>query len=135
MAYIFKNHILKIPEYPVIHNNSQTSYRDFFNTPAQISLYMYPVTTEEILHYLKSLKNSSPGYDDILPSLLRHTADYIAAPLTHVINLCFKEGCFPDNLKIAKVVPIYKSGDNEIENNYRPISILPSITKIFEKAI
>lgn len=56
-------------------------------------------------------------------------------PLAHIINLCFKKGIFPDELKIAIVVPIHKNGEKYNINNYRPISMLNSLSKVFEKII
>ena len=59
----------------------------------------------------------------------------IITPLALVINQIFNTGIFPDKLKIAKVVPIFKKGDNTLMNNYRPISLLPVISKVIEKII
>jgi hypothetical protein len=53
----------------------------------------------------------------------------------HLVNLSLSEGIFPDELKLARVAPIYKSGDPKLINNYRPISVLPFFSKIFEKII
>ena len=50
-------------------------------------------------------------------------------------NLSFSKGIFPDKLKMARVVPIFKKGDKSIPGNYRPISILPIISKLFEKLV
>lgn len=136
-ANVFNDHFLKKTESSQQQTVAlQNSHRQFFNNSANISLYLCPVTREEINLYLTNLKtNTAPGYDEIPPRLLKITAQYIDVPLAHIINLCFRQGCFPDKLKIAKVIPIFKSGDLEDENNYRPISILPSISKVFEKAI
>ena len=61
---------------------------------------------------------------------------YLLAPLlSNVRNESICDGFFPDNLKIAKVVPLFKSGDSEIPTNYRPISVLRYFSKIFEKAL
>ena len=52
--------------------------------------------------------------------------------LAHVFNLSFEIGFFPDNMKIAKIIPIFKSGDNQIFTSYRPVALLPTF-KHFEK--
>ena len=56
-------------------------------------------------------------------------------PLTHIINVSITKGYFPEEFKLAKVLPIFKSGDDQNIQNYRPISILPFFSKIFEKII
>ena len=56
-------------------------------------------------------------------------------PLTTIINQSLQTGIFPSSLKIAKVLPFYKKGDNQLFNNYRPISLLPVISKVFERAV
>ena len=60
--------------------------------------------------------------------------DYIA-PLTYLVNISTKQGIFPDELKIAKVFPIFKSNDEQYITNYRPISVLNFFSKIFEKIV
>lgn len=99
------------------------------------TLYLYPATSEEVYNILLNLKNSSAGHDDIDSRLLKQVSSYIIQPLTHICNLSLSNGIFPQELKLAKVLPIFKSGDPTKFNNYRPISILPSISKIFEKII
>ena len=60
---------------------------------------------------------------------------YLRKPLTHLINLSLTQGKFPDSLKIAKVVPVFKQGSHMLCTNYRPISVLPALSKIFEKCM
>ena len=79
-------------------------------------------------------KNSC-GYDDISSKLLKVIAPVIIKPLTLLINQVLNTGLFPDKLKIAKVIPIYKKGDPQLFENYRPISLLPTISKGLEKII
>lgn len=78
---------------------------------------------------------ASPGYDDIRPDIVKAIRHLIAAPLVHIFNLSIASGIVPDELKYAKVVPIFKSGESNCCNNYRPISILPVFSKVFERII
>jgi len=73
--------------------------------------------------------------DKVHPFLLSVEALEIAKPLTHLINLSLTQGTFPDSLTIAKVVPVFKQGSRMLCTNYRPISVLPSLSKIFEKCM
>jgi len=59
----------------------------------------------------------------------------IAAPLCHIVNLCFEEGYFPDKLKVSTVTPAYKSGSRNSAGNYRPISVLSPLSKIIERCV
>ena len=59
----------------------------------------------------------------------------VSIPLAHIFNLSLSSGVVPDNMKIAKIVPIFKSGNKKTLNNYRPISILPAFSKILEKLV
>ena len=79
-------------------------------------------------------KNSS-GNDEISNRLLKSIKSEISKPLTIIINQSLETGIFPDALKVAKVKPLFKKGDNCCLNNYRPISLLPTIPKIFERVM
>lgn len=116
-------------------SNSRDSYKKYLNQPPTFSMYMAPTNTSEVITHLKSLKSDTPGFDDISPKVLKLTYESLASPLTHLINLSLKQGIFPTHLKKAKVIPIYKSGNRCDINNYRPISILPAFSKIYEKII
>ncbi len=75
------------------------------------------------------------GIDDLPPNLLKDCATVIAKPLAHIINLSIKTSTVPALWKTAKVKPIFKSGDSNLVENFRPISILPILSKILEKAV
>ena len=97
------------------------------------SLYLEPVSESEIHNLISSLKNNSPGYDHLRANLLKMSFPIICKPLTYICNLSLQDGVFPQELKLANVIPLFKSGDRELFNNYRPVSILCSLSKIFEK--
>ena len=77
--------------------------------------------------------NKAPGFDDYNARVIKNLYDTIKVPLLHIINLSFKTGIFPENMKIAKVLPLFKSGERSKMDNYRPISLLPLFSKILER--
>ena len=82
------------------------------------------------------MKNKkSSGYDGITNKVVKLIGDIIADPISRLLNECIANGYFPDKLKEAKVIPLYKKGDIHKVKNFRPISLLPSLSKIFEKAL
>ena len=94
------------------------------------------VTYDEVRDILNSLKNSnSKDIYSLNTDLIKTVKNHIVIPLTKLINISLKTGIFPDALKITSVIPIFKKGDTEEVGNYRPISLLPIISKIFEKVI
>ena len=129
----FNEHFLKFNENQ--SNINDKNHLKYLTNPPMFSMYLIPVSISETESYLQSLKTNTPGYDDISPKILKHAASQLSIPVSHIINLSLKTGNFPDKLKIAKVIPIHKSGTRTDVNNYRPISILPAFSKIFEKVI
>ena len=92
--------------------------------------------TMKIMRIVNNLKNkSSYGYDCISNLLLKRAKNELIKPLTLIINQTINTGIFPEQLKISKVKPLFKKGDSTLFSNYRPISLLPSISKIFEYVI
>ena len=73
--------------------------------------------------------------DKISCKLMKETIAHIALPLAHIINQSFLTGVVPGQMKLAKVIPVFKSGDKHTFNNYRPISILPAFSKLLEKVM
>ena len=65
----------------------------------------------------------------------RDSAEHIAPSLTDTFNFSLETRVFPDDLKVGKVAPVYKSGDKDDLYNYRPISVLPTVTRVFEKIL
>jgi len=93
-------------------------------------------TTYEINKIIYSLKNkTSHGYDEITDKILKASAPFILSPLTYIFNKILSSGIFPDRLKYSEVQPLFKKGEKTKISNYRPISLLPSFSKIIEKII
>jgi hypothetical protein len=89
--------------------------------------------TEKIIYSMKP-KNSH-GYDEISLMILKVSATYVLLPLTYIFNKILQTGIFPNRLKFLEVKPLYKKGDIAEFSNYRPISLLPTFSKITEKII
>ena len=97
------------------------------------SIFLSPVTKDDILKNLNNLKEGSPGWDGLPAKMVKLIAPHICSPLVHLSNLSLTEGVFPDELKIARVIPIYKSKDPMVFGHYRPVSVLPIFSKVLEK--
>ena len=80
-----------------------------------------------------NFKDSAAGWDDLRPRIIKLIQNCIKSPLAHICNRSFMTGIFPSELKIVNVVPIFKSGDDMVFSNYRPVSVLPVLSKILER--
>ena len=115
---------------------SETSFSSYLKNPVLNSLFLFPTNETEIINIVKKFKNKKcAGNDDLRLDIIKLTIFQIVKPLVLLINQSLQHGIVPDELKIAKVCPIFKSGSKSDFSNYRPISILPSFSKIFEKVI
>jgi len=100
------------------------------------SLSNAPVTISEILEATKLLQDKkTPDHNGISSNFLKKIIFNIARPLHHIFRISFEQGIVPTQLKIAKVIPIFKNGDRCNMDNYRPISLLSCISKILEKVV
>ena len=116
-------------------NSNIEDYKTYLNRPADQSLLLYRINKEEIKNAISQLKNSnSSGYDEITSKFVKLSSQILIPALEKVLNLSISSGIYPSNLKIAKVIPIFKNGDSKSINNYRPISVLSSLNKIFENS-
>lgn len=111
-----------------LHNR----YTDKISSDMQIA----PTTPNEICTIVKKMENKhSCGYDEMPICLVKEHIEVLAEPLSDYFNKCIKEAIFPEQLKIAKVIPVYKKGSKSDPKNYRPISLLPLLSKLFEKIL
>ena len=100
------------------------------------SMYMIPTESDEISKIIKSLKTKkSTGHDNISITMLKSLLSELSKPLASIINMSLVKGIIPNTMKLAKVIPIYKTKNKELFTNYRPISLLPVISKILEKIV
>jgi len=116
--------------------NGKHQYSYYMDKANTKNLFIAPTDEYEVSKLLTSLKSSkSCGHDNLNGILLKKIKGPIALPLANIINTSISTGTMPDALKIAKVIPIYKSGAQSDLGNYRPISLLPVLSKVFEKVI
>ena len=102
--------------------------------PVATNLTVKPLTEYKLCKIVSRLEaKRSSGYDDISNFLLKHIIHTIKSPFCLLINKSIKDGIFPDCMKIAKIIPLHKSGSIEDPDNFRPISLLPVLSKILEK--
>ena len=111
-------------------------YSTYLRNSQQNSIFIEPVNELEVLKMVNKLKpKSSYGHDGISPKILKQTIYLILEPFTYIINRSLSTGIFPATMKTARIIPLYKHSDNKIINNYRPISLLSSFSKILERAM
>ena len=117
-------------------NTNNGHFTQYLSTPSEKSLIFNPTNVNEILDIVKSLNSSrSSGFDGISVCLLKKIIHNIVDPLSHIFNLSLSTGICPNSLKIAKIIQIFKKDDPSQISNYRPISLLPGISKVLEKII
>ena len=110
------------------------SFKNFLGAPTMNSFFCTSTTPSEIINMINNIKNSgSAGPDNVPSSIIKHSKYAIADIFAYLCNLSFETGIFPDCLKIAKVIPLFKNGDKKFVTNYRPISLLNVFGKILEK--
>jgi len=110
------------------------SFSDYLKNPSQNKFSFTQVTAQDVAKAIDSLKpKTSCANDKISNKLLKAMRNELSVPLMLIINQSIEMGIFPDLLKTARVTPLYKKGDSSLLDNYRPVSVLPSVSKVFER--
>ena len=113
-----------------------TKYRRYLQEPTTESFYLSPVSKQDIIKEINKLKsNKAAGPDGIRPKLIMLCPDAFATALEVIFNNSITNAEYPLELKLAKVISIFKAGHTFIPDNYRPISLLNCFNKIFERLL
>lgn len=100
------------------------------------SFLLKEVTEAQVSQAIDSLNNKlSSGFDEIPSIVIKKSKFYLVKPLTHLINSSFISGIFPQKLKIGKIKPVFKKGNRNDVTSYRPVSLLPNFSKIYERLV
>ena len=114
--------------------NNAASVYDHMGQQNLNSMFINPVNEAEVIRIIKLCKpKDSMDYDDISMWVLSRIASQVVKPLVHIVNLSFSTDIFPSEMKMAKVIPLFKNGNKSYFSNYRPISLLSQFSKILEK--
>ncbi len=121
----------RLEDNPIIANSK--TFTDYLPQSCPSSIYLANCTSSEVVNIIKELENGKAS--DIPVHVIKQSSCVISDILTKLYNNCMNNGIFPDKLKTGKITPIYKKENEELLENYRPVSTLPIFGKIFEKII
>jgi hypothetical protein len=121
------------------YSNQNVAKHEHFvhsKVPSQIESKIPMIKIDETKALLAKLDVSkATGLADVGPYFLKQSAEFIAPCITYFINLSIVQGIFPSSLKIAKITPLFQSGGMSLPGNYRPISVLPTLSENAEKHV
>ena len=130
IANHFNNYLIQLS------NSNNDNIQNTNKNRTNNTIFLTPIEDIEIVNIIISLNNtSSVGYDGITTDILKKCVVSIVPVLGYLINLSFQEGNFPSRLKKSVVKPLHKKGEKTEMGNYRPITLIPIMSKIFEKAM
>jgi hypothetical protein len=131
--------VSKLPPCPKLFDFNSDIFKQFYKSVLVNNLHLdllSPVTEDFIFSELEKLNpNKSTGLDNIPARFLKDGACVLQKPITYLVNLSISSGVVPEDMKIARVCPIFKKNSRLDVVNYRPISILIIISKILEKTV
>lgn len=136
IATIFNNFFCSIGrDYDSMIPASSLDPCQYIDVPHSFSLFLEPVSPIEISYYMRNLKNSKEDINTISIPLLKENYELLSLIFADLVNTCFYTGIFPNIFKKAIVSPLHKKDETDILTNYRPISKLPTLSKILEKCM
>ena len=107
---------------------------NYLGSSKQNSMFLKPVDEQEVFNIVHECKaKTSEDCDHLNMNLIKQIITAVIVPFTHICNLSFLNGVVPDGMKIAKIIPLFKSGVKSNFTNYRPVALLPQFSKILEK--
>ena len=116
--------------------NSKKHFSEFLGDSNKNTIFLTPIDNDEVLSMISKLNSSKAcGPNSIPYNLLKTHSNVLLEPLRELLNMSILQGSFPTLLKFAQVCPIYKKKDKEKCENYRPISLLSNLSKLFERAM
>lgn len=101
--------------------------------PVAYSFFAAPATVAEVLNLIKSFPNKGTSLSEVPCYIYEQLASLLSPTIAFLFKKCLTGGLFPSCLKVARIIPIFKSGEKNNVKNYRPISTLPFLSKLFEK--
>ena len=112
------------------------AHLQFMGPRVETSLFLKPTTPHEVEELCRGLDpNKSMGWDEVSPRVIKGVARELAGPLSGFLNYCLRESIYPEFFKVARVVPVYKGEDPTQFGNYRPVSVLPVLSQVFERVL
>src|SRR5436190_4619927 len=137
IAASFNKYFSTIAEETLKNVQSGAQVRNIQPLNFETVLDSFPLSTsKDVKKIISSIKNkSSTGLDGISSKMIKHGKSELIIPILHIANTSLQTGQFPTNMKSAKVIPLHKKGRKDDINNYRPISLLSSVSKILEKIV
>ena len=109
---------------------------DYLSVEVDKSIYLSYTDAKEVIKLIRKLDNKKAcGFDRISNKILKSSCNIVVPFIVNLFNMCIRDGIFPDSFKKAQVIPLFKGGDKEDPSCYRPISLLPTFGKLFEKII
>ena len=134
LANHINNYFISLPTILVADLPNIIDFNYFNYLPRTLSsFYFLPTNFNEVYDLIMNLKNKGSSLSDVKPDLLKLVINKVSPFIVKCYNLCIQNGSYPDDLKNARVIPVFKSGSKDKVQNYRPISNLSVFNKIFEK--